>query len=83
MEKSSYFIENRAMFGSFPTQESVDLLEKEGVRFFINLTNNYEKKITPYKTKYNYINYPIKDRHTPINNKTFSQFIIKLSNIIR
>ena len=82
MEKSSYFIENRAMFGSFPTQDSVNLLEKEGVRFFVNLTNDYEKKIIPYKTQYSYINYPIKDRHTPTDKKSFAQFIIKIANII-
>ena len=27
MNKSSYFIPNRALFGSYPTQESVDELE--------------------------------------------------------
>jgi ribA/ribD-fused uncharacterized protein len=82
MEKSSYFIESRAMFGSFPTQESVNSLEEEGVRFFVNLTNDYEKKITPYTTKYNYISYPIKDRHTPTDKNSFAVFIIKLTNII-
>jgi hypothetical protein len=35
MERSSYFIKDKALFGSYPTQESVEELEKEGVRYFI------------------------------------------------
>ena len=30
MERSSYFIKDRALFGSFPTQEAVEELEKMG-----------------------------------------------------
>ena len=82
MDKSSFFIENKALFGSYPTQESVNELEKEGVRFFINLTYSKEKKIQPYFTKYNYINYPISDQGIPSNLVHFSCFIIKLSDII-
>jgi hypothetical protein len=40
MDSSSFFIENKALFGSFPTQDKVRLLESEGVRWFINLTDN-------------------------------------------
>ena len=43
-----YFIKNKALFGSFPTQTTVKELESEGVRYFINLTNTHEKKTTPY-----------------------------------
>ena len=56
MDKSSYFIKDRAMFGSFPTQEAVDELEIQGVRYFINLTNCNESKITHYKIIYNELN---------------------------
>jgi ribA/ribD-fused uncharacterized protein len=83
MEKSSYFIENRALFGSFPTQDSINELQKEGVKFFVNLTNACEKKITPYKTKYTYISYPIKDRYIPVDKKKFAIFILKVSCIIK
>lgn len=83
MERSSYFIKDRAMFGSFPTQEAVDELEQKGVRFFVNLTYDWEKKIEPYITNYEYIHFPIVDRHVPKDWRDFALFIIKLSNIIR
>lgn len=83
MDRSSYFIKDRAIFGSFPTQEAVDELEREGVRLFINLTHSYEKKITPYDTKYEYISFPITDRHVPNDWYAFSHLIIKVASIIR
>uniref|UniRef100_A0A6C0LW24 Tyrosine specific protein phosphatases domain-containing protein n=1 Tax=viral metagenome TaxID=1070528 RepID=A0A6C0LW24_9ZZZZ len=82
MERSSYFIKNRAMFGSFPTQEAVEELEQNGVRYFVNLTYSHERRITPYKTKYNYISFPIKDHQVPEDSREFSMFIITLSEII-
>lgn len=82
MDRCSFFIKNRGLFGSFPTQEAVIELENEGVRYFINLTINTETKITPYKTKYQYIHYPIVDHQTPSNWQSFAQFIIKISKII-
>jgi ribA/ribD-fused uncharacterized protein len=82
MEKCSYFIFKKALFGSYPTQEAVYDLEKIGVRFFIDLTFNTEKKITPYKTSYTYINFPIADHDIPRDWKEFACFIIKISDII-
>lgn len=82
MEKCSYFIENKGLFGSYPSQETVDILEKEGVRYFVDLTEKGEINIKPYKTKYEYINYPVKDFSYPENWKTFSQLIIKISKIL-
>ena len=38
MENYSYFIENKALFGSYPSQETIEILEKEGVRYFVDLT---------------------------------------------
>jgi protein-tyrosine phosphatase len=58
-------------------------LEQEGVRHFIDLTQTGEKYITPFKTKYNYISYPIKDRTIPDNMISFCSFIINISNIIK
>ncbi len=82
MERSSYFIRDRALFGSFPTQEAVEELEKFGVRHFINLTHSKERKITPYSTQYNYISFPITDHHVPDDRQLFASLIVKLSDII-
>lgn len=82
METSSFFIEGKAMFGSYPTQESVDVLEEKGVRCFVDLTNEYETKITPYTTKYNYISFPITDYGIPTDRFLFSKFIYQLCDII-
>lgn len=82
MEKCSYFIQEKALFGSFPSREIVESLEEIGIRHFINLTSKNESKIVPYSTKYNYINYPIADRKIPHNWKTFAQLILRICNII-
>jgi len=83
MDKCSFFIKNTALFGTYPIQKSVDELEECGVRYFINLTYNYESKIVPYKTQYDYIQYSIKDREIPRNHKSFTKFLYKVSCIIR
>lgn len=82
MDTSSFFIDKKAMFGSYPSQPIVDILENKGVRFFVNLTHEYEKKITPYSTKYNYISFPIPDGGIPTNKQEFILFIYKLCNVI-
>lgn len=82
MECSSFFIKDRAIFGSFPSQKNVNELEELGVRYFINLTHENEKKIYPYTTKYKYIRFPIVDRHVPHNWTEFATFIVRISNII-
>lgn len=83
MERSSEFVKNKALFGSFPLQEQVDLFESIGVRYFVDLTREGESKIIPYKTKYNYINYPIHDRRVPTDWRSFATFIIKIGDIIK
>ena len=82
MNRCSFFIKNKALFGGFPIQEYVDEYESNGVRHFINLTYDNETKIKPYKTNYNYIQFPIKDHRVPTDWKLFSIFIIKIANII-
>lgn len=82
MDTTSYFIKNKALFGSFPSQDTVEKLENIGVRYFVDLTFNGEKYIEKYSTKYTYIHYPITDRHVPTDWKSYSQFIILLSRII-
>jgi len=82
MERCSYFIQDKALFGSFPTQEAVQVLEELGVRCFIDLTNTEETKTTPYNTKYKYIKYPIVDRKIPEDWKSFAQLVVKICQVI-
>ena len=84
MDNCSFFIEDKALFGSFPVQEEVELLEEKGVRYFINLSDLVKEsyKIKPYNTKYGYINYPIRDHDVPTNLKSFSILILNLVSII-
>jgi ribA/ribD-fused uncharacterized protein len=82
MDRSSYFITDKALFGSFPTQEAVEDLQRAGVRHFINLTHPDEKKIEPYHTDYNYISFPITDHHVPKDWRLFACFLVKVGDII-
>lgn len=83
MERCSYFIPDKALFGSFPTQTDVELFEEIGVKCFIDLTEYNETKTVPYKTKYRYIKYPIPDTKIPKNWKSFAQLIITIVHIIK
>lgn len=83
MNHCSYFIKDKALFGSFPTQESVKELEENGVRHFINLTKDGETRIVPYKTKYNYLTYPIEDKTVPDDIPSFCRFIVDITKIIK
>lgn len=82
MDKCSYFIPNKALFGSFPTQDSVEELENNGVRYFIDLTFPNEKKTHPYRTRYNYISFPIIDHGVPSDWHLFYHFLVNIANII-
>ena len=83
MDKCSYFLKDKAIFGSYPTQETVYDLEKKGVKYFINLTYPEEKLIKEYETNNNIINFPIKDRKVPNDIISFSKLIVNISNIIK
>ena len=83
MDRCSYFIKNTAIFGGYPDQNTVNEFEELGVKYFIDLTFNTESKITPYTTKYTYINYPIMDHYIPTDLYQFSRFILKVSKIIQ
>ena len=83
MDTSSFFIKDKAIFGCFPTQDSVIELEKQGVRYFIDLTDTHETKIVPYITNYTYINYPIKDMYIPTEWQSYAKFIINICKIIK
>lgn len=77
----SYFIDDKALFGSFPSQTQVNALEKFGVRVFVDLTTPTENVIS-YNTEYTYISYPILDRNIPVNHETFCAFIFKLCTLL-
>ena len=82
MNFASYFIENKAMFGGFPSHDQVALLELLGFRHFVNLTSSTENKIKPYNTNYNYIAFPVVDGHHPIDDKNLYTLIYKICEII-
>ena len=79
---SSYFIKDKALFGSYPQQDKVDDLISKGVEFFIDLTLPGE--VFPAYNTHNkkYINFPIVDRKAPINNFSFASLILEVKNII-
>lgn len=82
MQRCSFFIEGKALFGSFPTQSAVHELEEYGVRHFIDLTGFRERGTIPYTTKYKYIKYPIIDHKIPRDWRSFAQLIIEIGKII-
>lgn len=81
-ETSSFFIEDTALFGAWPTQDHIDKLEKWGVDFIINLTMKNESKLVPYKTSRRVIEFPIPDRSVPPDRIKFSRFIVFLSKLL-
>lgn len=84
MERYSYFVHDKALFGGFPNQEDVNKLEKDGVRVFVDLTTEDERsETTPYNTTYTYIKYPIRDRKIPSNWITFAVLVKKVSEFIQ
>ncbi len=83
MDNSTYFIENKALFGSYPTNEDVKYFESIGVKYFVDLTEI--DKLPPYELSINsvFIKYPIPDMKIPTNNLQFCSFLVYLENIIR
>ena len=86
MEFCSYFIKDKALFGSYPTIKSADELKKENVLVFVDLTCEEEK--TNLEKYYSledilYLSYPIQDRKYPVNAQHFSLFIMLLASTIK
>lgn len=85
MQKSSYFIENRALMGSFPTKEDIkELVDTFNVKYFVDLTEEGESYIEKYQVQepLQLISYPIQDKKTPKNWRGFAKFILTLERII-
>lgn len=83
MDKSSFFVKGKALFGGFPTNEDVSELENSGVIHFIDLTYHTESGVIPYLTKGSYINYPIRDHDIPYDWASFSGLILKISSLLK
>ena len=83
MESSSYFIKDKAIFGSYPNQQSVHELEKIGVKCFVDLTLPDEKKIVPYNTTQKCLKFPIYDQNVPTDLRAFFKFILQITKIVR
>lgn len=84
MDISTYFIENKALFGSYPTNDDILYFEKElGVKYFVDLTEH--NKLPPYtiSSQSTYIKFPIPDMKIPTNTNHFCSFILRLENIIK
>ncbi|GHV50397.1 hypothetical protein AGMMS49579_03920 [Spirochaetia bacterium] len=82
MDKYSVFIKDKVLFGSYPSQEDVYFLEKNGVTWFVNLTYNNERNIKPYTSNYNVLKFSIKDRNIPKDMIKWKTFLLKLKDII-
>lgn len=83
MDCASYFIEQRAMFGGYPSQDQVTLMELLGFRHFVDLTSKTENKIKPYKTSNsNYISFPVVDGQHPISDSRLYRLVYKICEIL-
>lgn len=83
MDVSSYFIENKALFGCYPTNDDILYFEKIGVKYFIDLTEH--GKLPPYNlsTQSTLVKYPIPDMKIPTNITYFCSFILHIENILK
>lgn len=81
-ENSAFFIKDQCIFGAYPTQDQIEILEKWGVDLIINLTSDTEKKIHPYETVTKVIQFVIPDRGIPDDTYKFCSLIIYITNQI-
>ncbi len=68
-------------FGSYPSQERIDILEESGVRLFVNLTHSSEN-LPPYTTNYMYMNIPIEDNSIPSKVSLFCLQMMELKRAL-
>lgn len=83
MDISTYFIENKALFGPYPTDEDANYFEKIGVRYFVDLTEM--NKLPPYNLspESTLIKFPIPDMKVPTDSVQFSSLVIYLDNLLK
>lgn len=82
MNKCSFFIKDKGLFGSYPTQEDVLELERNGVVLFVNLTSKREN-LPEYVPNVKYISFPITDYGIPSDIPDFCRLILLLESKIR
>jgi ribA/ribD-fused uncharacterized protein len=82
MDNSNYFYKDIASFGSYPSQNDINDLEKLGFRLFLNLTSK-DENLPEYKTNYLYLHFPIKDRTIPEDNFKFTKLILYLEEFLK
>lgn len=80
---SSYFIQGRALFGSYPTQGQVDDLRSMGVSHFVDLTVPGEVFPVYSTGEALYVNHPILDRKVPTDVTRFAAFILTLHRTLK
>lgn len=82
MDKASYFVHNKAIFGSFPSQDDVDILESIGVVLFVDLTHPFENTVSYQPRNARIIRFPIPDLSIPEDRLAFSKLVMQLSHEI-
>lgn len=84
MDRVSVFIHDRAMFGGYPSQADVAILERYGARHFVDLTTPDDKIGSRYTTNYNRIAHPIRDNTCPSRSqrKAFATLITRLADLV-
>jgi hypothetical protein len=83
MNQASFFIEKKALFGGYPNHCQILELQREGVKWFIDLTHSNEKNIKVYSDLVdNWINFPIKDGSIPTDKKKFTIFLILIQMVL-
>lgn len=78
MQRCSEFIQGKALFGSYPSQETVHQLEQIGTKVFVDLTVPNERLTVPYHTTCKVLSYPIEDRGVPTDTEGYLLFLDSL-----
>lgn len=73
----------KTLFGSYPSQADIVILEGNGVRHFIDLTSSEDTHCPKYTTQFNYMSYPIQSKKAPHDPYRFAVFITRISDLIR
>ncbi len=81
MNRATYFIEDKAIFGSYPNQEEVNYYESIGVKHFFDLTTYGECQ--PYEHSGVLIKYPIEDMNVPHEPFKFSALITYVCDLVK
>lgn len=77
-EFAAYFIEYKAIFGSYPTESRLDILKRKGISLIVDLTKECEKNCVQYSTDIDIIRFPIADRSIPHDKIAFCKLIVTI-----